>query len=409
MDFELNSGERAWHDEIRSFPGQTPDGIQVLDLSRRGAGEFAARMLAVSGANVITVAQPDANPRSGAGGRGISGRHDVASQPEVTGDHGITADLRDPADRESLLRLADTASAVVESFGPGHLERVGLAPEVLRGRNPRLVVTRISAFGQHGPYRDYEATGLVLQALSGVMRASGDTTRPPLRRLDLFEDQAVGRAAAEATLAGIYSAQRTGTGAEINVSGHEVLLSGAGTVMEDTAGHVPGPRPPGSASSHLAGSHTADSYTADPHTDGSSLAQSHLADSHLVQDVYPAAGDIRWVAISLRHDRDWEALTQTLIAAHVTVRGGREWPADFAAARRAIRQSAAGQSVAAHAVADAAAIRARIAAWTRARDAADIVATLQTAGVPAGQVLTQAQARAQPHSRARGWFQEAGR
>lgn len=362
---------------MRSFSGQMLDGIRVLDLSGWTAGTFAATMCAELGADVIAVRPDlDANQHAPAGpGPGPNPR-------PAASDRDLTVDLRDPAGRDLVLRLADTVGAVVESFRPGQLERIGLGPDVLRERNPRLVVTRISAFGQHGPYRDYEATGLVLQALSGIMRAAGDVSRPPLRRPDLLEEYAVGRAAGEATLAGINSARQTGTGAEIDVSGHEVLVSGRrfpgrSPAHDDRPGHDDRPVP------------------------GPVAADTHPADSHFVQGVYPAAGDDRWVAISIRHDRDWEAVTQVLVAAHITVRCGREWPAGFAEARAAIAPGAIS-----HDGADARAIRARIAAWTRPRDAADIVATLQAAGVPAGEALTQAQVRADPHLQARGWFTE---
>jgi crotonobetainyl-CoA:carnitine CoA-transferase CaiB-like acyl-CoA transferase len=358
---------------MRSFSGQMLDGIRVLDLSGWAAGTFAATMCAELGADVIAVRPDlDADQHAAAG----PGPRPAAS------DRDLAVDLRDPAGRDLVLRLTDTAGAVVESFRPGQLERIGLGPDVLRARNPRLVVTRISAFGQHGPYRDYEATGLVLQALSGIMRAASDVGRPPLRRPDLLEEYAVGRAAGQATLAGINSARQTGTGAEIDVSGHEVLVSGK---------RFPG-RPP--ARDDRPGHD-------DPPVPVPVAADTHPAGSHFVQGVYPAAGDDRWVAISIRHDRDWEAVTQVLIAAHITVRGGREWPAGFAAARAAIQRGGAGQGDV-----DARAIRARIAAWTRPRDAADIVATLQAAGVPAGEALTQAQVRADPHLQARGWFTE---
>jgi formyl-CoA transferase/CoA:oxalate CoA-transferase len=137
----------------------------------------------------------------------------------------IVLDLHDDADRAVLLDLVATADALVESFRPGHLERLGIGPEVLQARNPRLVLTRISAFGQTGPYRDYEATGLVLQAMGGPMNATGEAHRPPLRKPGLLEQYTIGRTAAQATLAGLFNARRTGGGSVIDVSGQEVLMS----------------------------------------------------------------------------------------------------------------------------------------------------------------------------------------
>src|SRR5690606_33011924 len=109
----------------------------------------------------------------------------------------------------------------------GHLERWGLGPDVLRRRNRRLVVTRISAFGQTGPYRDWEATGIVLQAMGGPMHATGGAGRPPPRKPGRPEHYTIGRTAGEATPARRSDARGTGEGSVIAVSGQEVLLPGA--------------------------------------------------------------------------------------------------------------------------------------------------------------------------------------
>ena len=101
------------------------------------------------------------------------------------------------------------------------------AKERLRRENPRLAVTRISAFGQDGPYRDYEATGIVLKAMGGPMHATGEASRAPQRKPGLLEHYAIGRTAGEATLAGVFFARQAGAGAVVDVSGQEVLLAGA--------------------------------------------------------------------------------------------------------------------------------------------------------------------------------------
>jgi len=210
---------------------QVFEGVRVIDLSRWVAGEYATKLFADFGADVIKVEKP---------GEGSLTRHwgpFPDDEPHLersalflhlnTNKRSIALDLNDPADRDVLLDLVATADAVVESFRPGHLERWGLGPDVLRRRNRRLVVTRISAFGQTGPYRDWEATGIVLQAMGGPMHATGGAGRPPLRKPGLLEHYTIGRTAGEATLAGMFHARRTGEGSVIDVSGQEVLLSGA--------------------------------------------------------------------------------------------------------------------------------------------------------------------------------------
>lgn len=209
---------------------QALSGVRILDLSRWAAGEYAAKLFADFGADVIKVEKP---------GEGSLTRHwgpfpgDVHN-PEAsalflhlnTNKRSIALDLKDPADVDVLLGLIETADALVESFRPGHLESLGLGPDVLRKRNPRLVITRISAFGQDGPYRDREATGIVVQASGGPMNATGAADRAPLRKPGLLEHYTIGRTAGEATMAGLLAA-RDGTGSVIDVSGQEVLLAGA--------------------------------------------------------------------------------------------------------------------------------------------------------------------------------------
>jgi crotonobetainyl-CoA:carnitine CoA-transferase CaiB-like acyl-CoA transferase len=228
------SAEADHNDDSRPGAGGGPQvlsGLRVLDLSRWVAGEFAAKLFADFGADVIKVEKP---------GEGSYTRHwgpFPGDNPDIeasalflhlnTNKRSITLDLHSAQGRDIVLRLARTADAVVESFRPGHLERLGLGPDELRRENPRLVVTRISAFGQDGPYRNYEATGIVLQAMGGPMHATGEATRAPQRKPGLLEHYTVGRAAGEATLAGVFFARRAGTGAVIDVSGQEVLLAGA--------------------------------------------------------------------------------------------------------------------------------------------------------------------------------------
>lgn len=209
---------------------QALSGIRVIDLSRWAAGEYATKLFADFGADVVKVEKP---------GEGSLTRQwgpfpgDVPD-PEAsalflhlnTNKRSIALDLKHAADVEVLLDLVETADALVESFRPGHLESLGLGPDVLRKRNPRLVVTRISAFGQDGPYRDREATGIVVQAAGGPMNATGAADCAPLRKPGLLEHYTIGRSAGQATMAGIFAA-RGGAGSVIDVSGQEVLLAGA--------------------------------------------------------------------------------------------------------------------------------------------------------------------------------------
>jgi crotonobetainyl-CoA:carnitine CoA-transferase CaiB-like acyl-CoA transferase len=210
---------------------QVLSGIRVIDLSRWVSGEFATKLFADFGADVIKVEKPGEGSYTRHWGPFPADKPDIESSALYlhlnTNKRGIVLDLHTDEDRDLLLRLAESADAVVESFRPGQLERLGLGPRELQARNPRLVITRISPFGQDGPYRDYEATGIVLQAMGGPMHATGEAGRSPQRKPGLLEHYTVGRTAGEATLAGVFFARRAGTGAVIDVSGQEVLLAGA--------------------------------------------------------------------------------------------------------------------------------------------------------------------------------------
>ncbi|MEV6924862.1 CoA transferase [Dactylosporangium sp. NPDC051485] len=206
-------------------------GLRVLDLSRWVAGEYATKLFADFGGDVIKIEKPG----DGSHTRRWVPTPDDRPEPEAnplflhlnTNKRSVAADLRSAAGRDLVLRLIARSDAVVESFRPGHLEKLGLGPDILHRLNPKLVITRISAFGQSGPYRDREATGIVLQAAGGPMNATGDAHRAPQRKPGLLEQYTIGRTAGEAALAGLYHARRTGKGATIDVSGQEVLLSSA--------------------------------------------------------------------------------------------------------------------------------------------------------------------------------------
>jgi crotonobetainyl-CoA:carnitine CoA-transferase CaiB-like acyl-CoA transferase len=210
---------------------QVFNGLRVVDLSRWVAGEFATKMFADFGADVVKIEKPGAGSHSRHWALVPGERPDPEANPLFlhlnTNKRSIAVDLRSAEGLELVKRLIARADAVVESFRPGHLERLGLDPDELRATNPRLVVTRISPFGQTGPYRDREATGIVLQATGGPMNATGDAHRAPQRKPGLLEQYTIGRTAGEATLAGLYHARRTGRGSTIDVSGQEVLLSSA--------------------------------------------------------------------------------------------------------------------------------------------------------------------------------------
>jgi formyl-CoA transferase len=157
-------------------------GLKILELGHYIAGPFATRLLADLGAEVIKVEPPEGDPIRGWGSR--HNGHPVWFSIHARNKLSVTLDLKSAEGRDRILKLAARADALVENFRPGYLERIGLGPEVLHGVNPRLVIARVSGFGQDGPYRDKPAFGSIGEAMGGLRHLTatpGVTDHPPPR------------------------------------------------------------------------------------------------------------------------------------------------------------------------------------------------------------------------------------
>ena len=152
------------------------NGVRVLDLSRLVAGNTLTGVLADFGAEVIKV-----EPAAGDTLRAWRTK-DVQTNWKVYARNkkSLALELRKPEARELLLRLVDKADMFVESFRPDTLEKMGLAPDVLLARNPRLVIVRISGWGQTGPYRRRPGFGTLVEGISGFASFNGFADREPV-------------------------------------------------------------------------------------------------------------------------------------------------------------------------------------------------------------------------------------
>ena len=140
------------------------DGIRVLDLSRLVAGNMLSLQLADFGAEVIKVEDPaKGDPLRDWRVKGISAHWKVYARNKKS----ITLDLREAEGRDLLLRLVAGAQVFIENFRPGTLEEMGLAPARLLACNPRLIIVRVSGWGQDGPYRDRPGFGSLVEGMSG--------------------------------------------------------------------------------------------------------------------------------------------------------------------------------------------------------------------------------------------------
>lgn len=204
--------------------------LMVIDMASVVAGPAGARYLADFGAEVIKVEGPAGDPARRLGwslGEDDSFFWKIVARNKKC----VTLDLKSSADREAMLELVDSADALVESFRPGTLERLGLDPELLLRRNPRLAILRVTGFGQDGPYSRRPGFATVVEGLTGYAALSGDVGGPPLLPPIALTDELSGIAGAFALMAALWSARRTGIGQVVDVNLAETLLQVMGPLV----------------------------------------------------------------------------------------------------------------------------------------------------------------------------------
>lgn len=221
-------------------------GIRLLDLTNVLAGPYCAYQFALLGADVIKVEAPgggDLARQLGADADLNSAGMGVSFLAQNAGKRSVVLDLKDDGDRARFLALVATADALVENFRPGVMDRLGLGAAALRARNPRLVYCAISGFGQTGPMRGNPAYDQIVQGLSGVMSITGTPEVAPLRAGYPVADTLGGIVGAFAIAAALLRARATGTGATLDVSMLEAMLSAMGWPVSNwlTAGVTPQP------------------------------------------------------------------------------------------------------------------------------------------------------------------------
>jgi len=221
-------------------------GIRVLDLSNVLSGPFCTYQLALLGADVLKIENPDGGDlarRLGADPE-ASARNMGASFVAVNaGKESMTLNLKHEAGKEILRRLVTEADVLVENFRPGVMDRLGLSAQSLLAVNPRLVYCAISGFGNDGPLAHRPAYDQIIQGMSGAMSVTGGPDTAPLRVGYPVADTVGGMSAALAICAAVLAAQRTAQGRIIDVSMLEATMSTMGWVVSNylNAGVEPTP------------------------------------------------------------------------------------------------------------------------------------------------------------------------
>ncbi len=184
-------------------------GVRIVELNGLGPAPFAAMALADLGADVIRVARP------GAGGDGAMGRYDVLNRNRDC----VEVDLKDPGSLARLLDLVDRSDGFIEGFRPGVCERLGLGPDVLLARNPRLVYGRMTGWGQSGPLAHSAGHDITYAATAGALAHIGRQGQPPTPPLNLIADfGGGGMLLAVGMLAALVSARSTGGGQVVDAA-----------------------------------------------------------------------------------------------------------------------------------------------------------------------------------------------
>jgi crotonobetainyl-CoA:carnitine CoA-transferase CaiB-like acyl-CoA transferase len=214
-------------------------GLRVLDLATLFAGPLAATLLGDFGADVVKVEHPSKPDPSRGHGPAKDG---VGLWWKLLGRNkrNITLDLSAPRGRDTLLRLARDADVVVENFRPGTLERWGLGWEELSAANPRLVLARVTGFGQFGPYARRPGFGTLAEAMSGFAAVTGEPDAPPTLPPFGLADSIAALATAYAVMTALAARDRTGEGQVVDMAIIEPILTvlGPQPLWYDQLGHV---------------------------------------------------------------------------------------------------------------------------------------------------------------------------
>ncbi|AMO23833.1 CoA transferase [Ramlibacter solisilvae] len=330
-------------------------GIKVLELGQLIAGPFAAKTLGDFGADVIKVEPP------GVGDplrkwRMLKDGTSVWWQVQSRNKRSITLDLKEPPAQEVVRKLAQDADVLIENFRPGALEGWGLGPEQLLALNPRLVVLRISGYGQTGPYRDRPGFGVVAEAMGGLRHLTGEPGRVPVRVGVSIGDTLASLHGVIGILLALHERHRSGRGQVVDVALYEAVFNCMESLLPEYSafGAVRGPA-------------------------GSAMPGIAPTNAYLCRD-----GGYALVA------GNGDSIFKRLMGAI----GRDELAADPALADNAGRVQRVEE------------IDAAIGAWTAQRTVAEVLQALDGASVPAGRIYTVADIAADPHYRARGMLQE---
>jgi crotonobetainyl-CoA:carnitine CoA-transferase CaiB-like acyl-CoA transferase len=212
-------------------PGCLAD-IRVIDASNFLAAPSISMHLGDLGAEVIKVERPGSGDELRAWG---SARDGVGLYAKVINRNkrSVCADLRTALGQEIVRRLVRTADLLIENYRPGTMEKWGLDYESLKVINPRLVMLRVTGYGQHGPYSNKPGFGTALEGYAGAAYISGDPDRPPMLPSFGLADSSSGVMGALLGLAAVHEARRSGQGQVVDLALYETMFAMLGPLVVD--------------------------------------------------------------------------------------------------------------------------------------------------------------------------------
>ena len=230
-------------------------GIRVVEMGQLIAGPFCGQLLGDMGAEIIKIEPPGVDGKGGGDPMRVWGRGDYPLWWEVVARNkkAVSADLRQPEGQALARRLIASADILIENFRPGTLEKWGMSPEALHAENPRLIIVRVSGYGQTGPYSGRAGFGGIGEAMGGWRAIVGDPDRPPSRMGVSIGDSLAATYGCMGALAALRHRDQTGEGQVVDSSLYEAVLqvmeslvpeyAASGYVRERSGSVLPGIAP----------------------------------------------------------------------------------------------------------------------------------------------------------------------
>ncbi|MEV4383214.1 CoA transferase [Streptosporangium sp. NPDC049644] len=199
--------------------------IRVVELGQLLAGPFCGQLLGDFGAEIIKVEDPGRGDPMRQWGREKPYGQSLWWPVVARNKKSVTCDLRTPEGQDLVIRLVERADVLLENFRPGTLERWGMSPARLHEINPRLVITRVTGFGQSGPYAPRAGYGSIGEAMGGIRHVTGDPDRPPARAGISLGDSLAATHACIGTLVALHERERSGRGQVVDSAIYEAVLA----------------------------------------------------------------------------------------------------------------------------------------------------------------------------------------